>query len=219
LPNNHHTDHIDPTLTTAALAALELSINKALDYDPGSRRALAKLQGQVLAIDISAPKLSFYIRFQTDTIQLHGSCEDTVDTRLRGSLSALANLMLSDSATLANSGVEVFGRTALLSKLQKISKNIDIDWEEPITQIAGDLLGHQSAVYIRWRCQWLQQRLQTGLRLGAEFLTEEHRSFAARTEIDFFNQQVDNLRLATDRAQARLAALIKRTTHSTQHSK
>ena len=219
MPNNHHTDYIDPTLITAALAALELSINKALDYDPGTRLALAKLQGQILAIDISTPAISFYIRFHADNIQLHGRCEDTVHTRLRGSMIALTSLMLSDSATLANSGVEVFGSTALLSKVQKIAQNIDIDWEEPITQVAGDLLGHQSAAYIRWRCQWLQQRLQTGLRLGAEFLTEESRSFAARPAIDFFNQQVDSLRLDADRAQARLAALIKRTTHSTQHSK
>ena len=201
---------IDPTLSTAALAVAETAINQTLQYDPGTRLALADLNGQVLAIDISAPALMLYLAFNSDGLQLLGHYEGNVNTRLRGKAFNLAALMSGNNTSLANSGVEVFGSTALLSKLQTIARNLDIDWEEPLTQLFGDLLGHHSAEYIRWRCGYIQARLKTGLRLGTEFLTEENRSLPARAELEFFYQQVDTLRTSTDRAEAKLQALLAR---------
>ena len=69
---------IDPTLTTAALAAAETAINQTLLYDPGTRLALAKLEGQVLAVDVSAPALSLYLAFNCDGLQLLGNFEGNV---------------------------------------------------------------------------------------------------------------------------------------------
>lgn len=201
---------IDPTLTTAALAAAETAINQTLMYDPGTRLALAKLEGQVLAVDVSAPALSLYLAFNCDGLQLLGNFEGNVSTRLRGKAVNLAALIQGNNTSLANSGVEVFGNTALLSKLQTIARNLDIDWEEPLIQLFGDLLGHQSAEYIRWRCGYIQARLKAGLRLSTEFLTEENRSLPARAELEFFYQQVDTLRTSTDRTEAKLQALLAR---------
>lgn len=201
---------IDPTFSTAALAAAETAINQTLQYDPGTRLALATLEGQVLAIDISAPTLMLYLAFNGDGLHLLGNFEGNVTTRLRGKAVNLAALIHGNNTSLANSGVEVFGSTALLSKLQTIARNLDIDWEEPLTQLFGDLLGHQSAEYIRWRCSYIQARLKAGLRLGTEFLTEENRSLPARAELEFFYQQVDTLRISTDRAEAKLQALLAR---------
>lgn len=212
---------IDPTITTAALAACEASANQALQYDPGTRLALAELEGQVLAVDISAPAATIYVCFNSDGVQLLGSFDGSVSTRLRGSAVALMLLMSGGQTSLANSGVEVFGSTSLLSKLQGIARNIDIDWEEPLTQLLGDLLGHQSAEYIRWRCNYIAERVKTGLRLGSEFLIEENRSLPATAEVEFFCDQVDQLRLDADRAQARLQALLARAKNastSTTHS-
>lgn len=212
---------IDPTITTAALAACEASVNQALQYDPGTRLALAKLDGQVLAVDISKPSVTIYACFNRDGVQLLGNYEDTFSTRLRGSAIDLLLLLSGGQTSLANSGVEVFGSTSLLSKLQGIARNIDIDWEEPLTQLLGDLLGHQSAQYIRWRCNYITERVKTGLRLGSEFLTEESRSLPAAAEVEFFCDQVDQLRLDADRAQAKLQALLTRAQNastSTKHS-
>lgn len=212
---------IDPTITTAALAACEASVNQALQYDPGTRLALAELEHQVLAVDISAPSVTLFVAFNRDGVQLLGNFEGTVTTRLRGSAVALLLLMSGNQTSLANSGVEVFGSTALLSKLQSIARHIDIDWEEPLTQLLGDLLGHQSAEYIRWRCNYIHQRVKSGLRLGTEFLTEENRSLPAAAEVDYFCAQVDQLRLDADRTQAKLQALlarVKNASTSTTHS-
>lgn len=212
---------IDPTITTAALAACEASVNQALQYDPGTRLALAELEGQVLAVDISTPAATIYVCFNSDGVQLLGIFEGSVSTRLRGSAVALILLMSGGQTSLANSGVEVFGSTSLLSKLQGIARNIDIDWEEPLTQLLGDLLGHQSAEYIRWRCNYITERVKAGLRLGSEFLTEENRSLPATAEVEFFCDQVDQLRLDADRAQAKLQALLARAKNastSTKHS-
>lgn len=201
---------IDPTFSSAAFAAAEASIQQLLQYDPSTRIALANLHGQVLALDISAPKQSVYLVFDRDGLKILGHYEQEVNTRLRGSLVALSLLLTSDNTSLANSGVEVFGSTALLVKLQSIAGNVEIDWEEPLTQILGDLLGHQSAEYLRWRFGWLQARLKSGLRLGSEFLTEELACTPPKPEAEYFYDQVDALRLDTDRLEARLNALLAR---------
>ena len=53
-----HSIHMtDPTFHTAACVTIEKTIQAALRYDPGSRYALERLHGQVLAIDLAQPEL------------------------------------------------------------------------------------------------------------------------------------------------------------------
>ena len=57
-------------LSQAALGGLERVLNKALEYDPASRYRLSELAGQVLAINMSAPDITFYPMPETDSIGL-----------------------------------------------------------------------------------------------------------------------------------------------------
>jgi ubiquinone biosynthesis accessory factor UbiJ len=80
---------MDAMLSTAALAAAEQIINKALAYDPGTRLALARLEPQVLAVALSAPELTLYVAPTKEGIRLMGHWEGDVATRVHGSLPAL----------------------------------------------------------------------------------------------------------------------------------
>ncbi len=200
----------DPTITTAVTAAIELALNSALDYDPGSRYALARLDGRVLMIESSAPNFRLYIQPRTDRVELHNHFDGEVSTQLRGPLPALLELALSDSSSLAGKGVEVIGSSALLSDLQRIATRLDIDWEEALSQLTGDLIGHQLAERIRTRARWLKARSASAQRLLSEFLTEELRSLPAKAELDDFYRQVDQLQLNGDRLEARLSQYLAR---------
>lgn len=198
---------IDPTITTASIAALEAMINGALLYDPGSRGALEKLEGQVLAVESTAPTFHLFIAPGTGGLRLMGTYVGDVSTRLRGPLPSLLQLAVSDTTSLAESGVEVLGSTALLSNLQRIANNLDIDWEEALTQLLGDVLGHQVAVHLRSRFHWLEERLSSGQRLLSEFLTEELKTLPAHPELETFSKQVDELRMGVDRLAGRLESI------------
>jgi ubiquinone biosynthesis protein UbiJ len=200
---------MDAMLLTAALASAEQLINKALVYDPGTRNGLQKVNGQVLAIHITAPDIQFFVTPDSDGLRLMAQWEGDVDTRISGSLIALAKLANQNVHNLKDSGVDVMGKTALLADWQQLLKNIDIDWEEILIQFMGDILGHQAAQLIRAKLDWVGARVNTGQRLVREFLTEELKTIPGKNELEDFYRQVDDLHLAVDRAAARVENLIK----------
>lgn len=200
---------LDPTISTAALAAAEKIINAALAYDPATRIALAKLEPQLLAIVITQPPLRVYLAPRADGVHLLGQCEHSTTTELHGSLIALASLLKSDRVNLKDSGVHVTGNSHFLAQLQTILKNIDIDWEEILSKIVGDIAGHQGANFIRSQLQWATDRVDTIQRLGTEFLTEEINALPSRAELNFFYQQVDDIQLDVDRIDARIEQLTR----------
>jgi ubiquinone biosynthesis protein UbiJ len=200
---------MDATLSTAALASAEAAINAALAYDPGTRFALGKLSGQVLAISVTTPAITAYFVPEPDRVRLLGHWEGEVNTRLQGSLPALIRLATGDPATLKDSGVEVTGSTGFLLELQRILRRLDIDWEEALSQLLGDIAGHQSASMMRSGARWLRERGASGQRLVSEFITEELKALPTKNELTDFYRAVDALRLDTDRAEARLQQLIK----------
>ena len=212
-PDFKHT--IDPTLSTAALAGLEASMNAALRYDPGTRAALKDLQGQILAIESTAPAFTVYLQIGDDpdrALRLfadpEGNCSPT--THICGSLSSLAALMFKDSSTLANSGVQVMGSTAMLSELQTLAKGLDLDWEDALNQVTGDVLGHQLAEKMRNFTRWGRDRAQTGERLISEYLTEELKSIPALPELQTFYSQVDDTRMRVDRLEQKIQKILAR---------
>lgn len=201
---------MDPMLSTAALASAEKIINAALAYDPASRIALAELEPQVLAIQISAPEFKIFVLPTQDGVHLRGHYEGEITTQLQGTLPALISLIKSDRLNLKDSGVQLFGSTSFLAELQKILKNLDIDWEEMLSQAFGDIIGHQSAELIRGKMSWAKDRANNIQRLTSEFLTEELRVLPSKPELAFFNAQVDDIKLGVDRAAARIEQILAR---------
>ncbi|ACE85155.1 ubiquinone biosynthesis accessory factor UbiJ [Cellvibrio japonicus] len=196
-------------LTTAALASAERLVNGALHYDPATRLGLQRLAGQVLAVEITLPAITLYLLPDSEGLRLMGHWEGEVDTRLQGSLPALVQIASADTHSLKDSGVEVMGRTSLLADWQALVRNLDIDWEELLTQLLGDIVGHQAAQVIRSQLHWVGERASSGRRMASEFLTEELKTLPGKAELKDFYQQVDDLRLAVDRAAARVEQLLK----------
>ena len=199
---------MDATLSTAALAGLEKLINTALRYDPGTKIALSQLADQVLAIQVTAPAFTVYLTPDEDGLRLMGHWEGEVHTQLRGSLPALARLARSQQTSFANTGVEVIGNTGLLVDLQRLLINLDIDWEEALTEVLGDVIGHQGAELLRSGTRYAGDRASEAKRRISEFLTEELGTLPSRNELEGFYQDVDDLRLQADRLEARIKQLL-----------
>lgn len=196
-------------LITAALASTETIINTALRYDPATRLKLARLSGKILAVNITAPvAINLFVMALDEEIELMANWDGEVDTQLSGSLMALLQLSTTEIHNLKYSGVTAMGDLTLLADLQQLLKNLDIDWEDMLSQFTGDVIGHQTAQIIRAKFGWAKDRAQTAARLGKEFLTEEYQALVSKPELDDFHQQVDELRLAVDRAAARVEKLL-----------
>jgi ubiquinone biosynthesis accessory factor UbiJ len=196
------------TFSIAALASAEKMLNSALRYDPATRIGLAQLEGKILAVQITAPVMNVFIMPMDDELRLMGNWDGDVDTRITGSLLALAQLGQKEILNLKDSGVTVMGDLTLLADLQRLMKNLDIDWEEMLSQFTGDIIGHQAAQMIRAKFGWVKDRAQSAQRLTREFLTEELKTLPGKPELEDFYRQVDDTRLAVDRAAARVEAII-----------
>lgn len=196
------------TFSIAALASAEKMLNTALCYDPATRIGLAQLEGKILALQVTAPAITVFVMPMDDELRLMGNWEGDVDTCITGSLLALAQLGQKEVHNLKDSGVTVMGDLTLLAELQRLLKNLDIDWEEMLSQFTGDIIGHQAAQVIRAKFGWVKDRAQSAQRLTSEFLTEELKTLPGKPELEDFYRQVDDVRLAVDRAAARVEKLI-----------
>ena len=196
------------TLTIAALAGAEKVINTALRYDPATRLGLTPLEGKILAVQITAPALTVFVMPMDDELRLMGNWDGDVDTRITGSSLALAQLAQTEIHNLKDSGVTVMGDLSLLADYQRLLKNLDIDWEDMLSQFTGDIIGHQTAQLIRTKFGWVKDRANSAQRLTKEFLTEELKTVPGKPELETFYRDVDELRLAVDRAAARVEKLM-----------
>lgn len=197
------------TLTIAALASAEKMINAALRYDPATRIGLAQLEGKIIALQITTPGITIFVMPMDDELRLMGNWDGDVDTRISGSLLALAQLSQTAIHNLKDSSVTVMGDLSLLADMQRLVKNLDIDWEEMLSQFTGDIIGHQAAQLIRAKLGWTKDRAKNAQRLTSEFLTEELKILPGKPELEDFYRQVDDLRLVVDRAAARVEKIIK----------
>ena len=198
---------ISPTLHTAAIAALERAVNGALALSPHSRRELAALAGQVIAIDCTAPPFCIYLLPAAEgELDLRGVHEGPVDTRVRGSASDFAELAAAEdpAATLVNGQLSLEGNSAPLTELSRIVAGLDVDWEAPLVDTLGDVPGHQLAEALRGIFRFGRDAGRSLTRQLEEFVHEEARLTPPRAELEDFYGDVQALGLAVDRIEARL---------------
>ena len=192
----------DPSLTTALAAAVETAINGLLRYDPASRQQLSSIH-EILAIESTFPQFILYCRGCDEGVQILGHCESSITTHLKGSPKALIGL-LKQPAHLAGSGVELAGNIGLLQQYQTVLQQLDIDWEDAISRILGDIAGPLAASGIRKHFFWLHQQISEQQRLVYEYLTEELKVIPSQTELKRFYQSVTEVTTHLDRLSVRV---------------
>lgn len=196
-----------------ALAGLEQLINGLIRLDANSATRLANYHGRVIAIEILGIGLTLYFVPQHDgQLQLLGSIEGKPDCILSG---APLDLMRSGdssqgAAQLFAGRVSIHGDSELAHRFGEILGGLDIDWEEQLSRLVGDVAAHEVGVHARRLGRWASASGQTLSRDLAEYLTEEARLLPTRYECEEFLAGVDQLRDDAERLAARIARLQKR---------
>jgi ubiquinone biosynthesis protein UbiJ len=200
---------ISPTLHTAAVAALEAAVNRALQLDPSSQLKLEKLSGLVFGFHCLSPELEIFLLPASDRLKLMGFWDGEVTTAIRGKASDFADLATAEdpTAALINGDLELQGDSAPLIELQRVLSNLDMDWEAPLVNTLGDVVGHQLAEGLRGLFGWSQQASSSLTRQLGEFIQEEARLAPPRQEVEDFYQDVEQLNQRVDRLQARMRKL------------
>jgi ubiquinone biosynthesis protein UbiJ len=203
---------INPTVHTAALAALEAGLNQALQLDSASARQLEQLAGAVFRFNCSSPRLDVYLMPEHTGVRLAGFWDGDITTGITGSAGDFAKLAgaTDPAAALINGRLELQGDSAPLLELQRILSGLDMDWEAPLVKTCGDVIGHQLAQGLRGLFGWGQQASASINRQLTELIHEEARLSPPRQEVEDFYQDLEQLGLRVDRLQARLRQLAGR---------
>ncbi len=205
------------------LGAVESALNAYLALDPQVQEKLAKLQGRVIAIELeTAPGdtlLTLTMLPGKKGIELLTQYTGEADTTLSGMPLALAKMSLASKFEAANldcpnasevlfSGdVIIRGDVELGQRFRRILDEMDIDWEEHLSHLAGDILAHKTGNVLREVGQWWQQALSTLANDGTEFMQQESALLPETAELSQFMNEVDTLRGDLDRLEARVRRL------------
>jgi ubiquinone biosynthesis accessory factor UbiJ len=199
-------------LPTVATAALEAALNRYLALDPDTLARMAELEGRVIGLQWRGTDLALYFLPGPGGVQVLNHYEGEPDTLLSGSPLALAELGLGGDRerALFSGAVEIHGDTASGQRFQQILEAMDIDWEEHLARLIGDVAAHQAARLAREGQQYLRGSADTLRQDLGEYLTEESRLLPARIEVENFLADIDRLRMDTDRLEARVLRLLAR---------
>ena len=198
------------SLVTPFIKPLQIAINRYLDYDPDVPKQLEKMQGKVVALHFQQLDFSLFIVITADGLDIRDVFESEVDTTISGSPWALAVMGLSESSTssLFSGDVVIQGDTELGSQFQTFLENIEVDWEEPLSTITGDVVANQLGNVVRDLSVWVQETTKTNGLNVSEYFREEQRMLPSRFEVNKFKRSIDELRLSVDRLEAKIQRYV-----------
>ena len=207
---------MDPSISAGITASIESVINSALVFDPASMQKIAAIS-DVLAIQSTMPAMTLYCHGSNDGVRIMSFCESPVTTQLSGSPLALIAL-LRKPTTLANSGVELTGSVGLLQRWQTVLNELDIDWEDAISNVLGDIAGPFTAKTVLAGLSWTRHQSAEQTRLFKEYITEELKVTPSKSELKIFSDAVSEIKMDAERLQARFSQLLDTHTVNTRQS-
>ena len=199
-------------LPTSILASIETSLNAWLALDGETLDKFADMDGKVIQLHISGLALDLYFLPAKQNIAVMGNYEGEPDTTITGSPMALMRLGTSDNSgkTLLDSDASIEGDTHLGAEFSRILGEVNIDWEELLSKVVGDVVAHRAGQVTATSLDWLQESLESLKLNTSEYLSEEAKLTPAEAEINHYLDEVDDLRMSVDRLEARINQHLKK---------
>ena len=193
-------------MDSAALFSPVLAlVNRQLAASTPAAPLMAELDGCCLVFQVRDSALGLCLAMADGRLTGSTTLPEDADVRLEGSLLDLARLALDgDAAVLGDRGVSLSGRADLAQSFQRLLRLGRPDPEEELARLVGDAAAHRIGRAVAEAADWRRQTQETLTANLREYLQEERRELPSRHEMNRFAQDVQELRDALARAQARL---------------
>ena len=197
-------------LLSGLLAGVELGLNRVLRMDSTARPRLARLEGKLIEVDCQSPALKLFILPSAEGLQLASHWEGA-DCVLRAPASSLLKLALAKDKTaiLHRPEVQLEGDSAVLLELAGILQDLELDWEYELSRWLGPVGSQLLAGHLRSRVNWASDSVDSLRQTLADYLAEESRSLVGEREAQARFAELDDLKLALDRLDARIERLAQ----------
>jgi len=203
----------------ALTSSLELLINKALSLNLSALNInlvdLTKLEQKTLTIVLS--ELSFPISFSVDNnlntnnrILVTGLI-DRADCTVNTSIKTLQKLKAEQQITelIKQGKLDLTGDIKVAQQFASLAENLDIDWQSELANHIGDVPTHkllQLSKKVADKVQFAAKQIKAD---ASEYIVHEKRLVVTRSQIEQFNQQVNDVSRQVDGIADRIANLSK----------
>lgn len=193
------------TITTL----IEIAFNRYLDMDPDAKTMMPAMAGKVIKITIREIDLPLIMRVRDNHIDVLPSYDSDIHSEMQASALSLMKLgMAGDASSSALGGdIEMSGDLETGRQFRDLLSKVDIDWEEILSQYTGDIIAHKIGNSIRTLTNWGRKTADSLSKDVSEYMQEESRQIPSQSEVKEYLAKVDDMRLATDRAEARVKQL------------
>lgn len=188
---------------------MESALERVLALDPETRTALSRLAGQRIELRLASPPIALSLQVDEGRLRVGpagGGSEP--DLALQASLGALIGRLLPGAADAGAVGqMRISGDAELARQLQKLASGYQPDIEGAFSSVFGEVLGVQIARSLREGLQQVRELGGKAARGAADYLVEERRDLVSRAEQEALFDDIDDLRDAVERIEARIARL------------
>lgn len=190
------------------LNIIEPLLNKTMSLDPRTKDRLEKLEGSSVKIEVFPIQFVFFIEFNSSQIQLFKHLDKTPDVTIKGKLGAYTSLLLNkDKTNTLPKGIEIAGDAELAERIKTVFFNLEIDWEEILSHVTGDILAHQIGHFFRNAKKSTDSLLEAFRLSSTSYLQEEIKVVPTKVEVENFLSDVDHSRNETERLEASIHLL------------
>lgn len=188
------------------LSGLEKALNAYLRLDPESIKRLSVMKNKIIKIKITDWNLAFFVLPSQTEIRLLSNCKNEPDIIIASTLFGLFKVGFAKGrgSTLFKNAFEISGNTDIGEELRDILSNIDIDWEEHLSKITGDIIAHKISVEVhrmkkigKFITSAFSENIKDYLQIEAQFMPTSE-------EVDYFMQSVTHLQYDVERVEVRI---------------
>jgi len=142
--------------------------------------------------------------------------ENFVDLKLTGTALSFGafSINIDQQVSFFDSGIYVSGDQEVLSQLQKLLKNLDIDWEAALSDIIGDIPAHAVGRSVRSSLQWKKNILKRTTKVAVEFGQEEIQIIPSPIEAMNFADSVKKVQNEVERLTLKIYKLTTKLNNS-----
>ncbi|MHC9511522.1 ubiquinone biosynthesis accessory factor UbiJ [Kangiella sp. M94] len=194
---------------------IEMLINQAIRLDPGAQSRLHLLDGKIIKIELTDLKVVFFFVIEDNLILVKPECNEQANAELKGTSSSFFNLALSEkgSDSIFKGEVHFAGEIGTAQNFQNFFKQLNIDWEEHLSQYTGDIVAHQMISSGKKVSDWLQKTVATTQQNLSEYIRFEAKLSPASIELENFYDAIADLKSDSDKLKQKVERLSQKITN------
>jgi len=193
------------------LSNLSKAMNIWLGLDPESEQRLKKLNEKVITIELLPFHYTFQCEFTQKGVVLHQDALLPAETQIRGTpLQLMTVAIIKDNRQrFFAEDVMMEGNAEIGHEVIALFDELQIDWEEYLSHLIGDINAYRSGRLLKKAKSWLDNTFQSLTDNINEFVHEEAEWLPGREALEDLFSDIDSLRMDVDRINAKIQRLIE----------